>query len=182
MRELRLHVYDRKSDIKFLVDSGSIISLLSRSHATRKTSPEALRFTAGNGSCINTDGQHVLTLDLGLRRAFPWVFTVADVKSAIIGADFLAHYGLVVDLKRRRIADQTTPCYTEGVAHRAAVYGINVASPSPSTDGDIPQPLKDLIAKYSELLQPISAPSGGPSVAVQHHIVTTGPPVFSRPH
>ena len=181
MRELRLHVYDRKSDIKFLVDSGSIISLLPRSHATRKTSPEILKLTAANGSCINTYGQHVLTLDLGLRRAFPWAFVVADIKSDIIGADFLAHYGLAVDLKRRRIADQTTPCYTESVAHRAAVYGINVASPSPSTDGHIPQPLKDLIAKYSELLQPSSAPSGGPSAAVQNYIVTIGPPVFSRP-
>ena len=56
-----------------------------------------------------------------------------------------------------------------------------MAAPGPSTDEDIPQPLKDLITKYSKLLQPSSAPSGVPSAAVQHHIVMTGPPVFSRP-
>ena len=99
MRELRLHVYDRKLDIKFLVDPGSIISLLPRSHSTGKTPSETLKLTAANGSCINTYGQHVLTLDLGLRRAFSWIFIVADVKSVIIVADFFTHYGLVVDLK-----------------------------------------------------------------------------------
>ena len=53
----------------------------------RKTSPRVLKLTAANGSSISTYGQRMLTVDLGLSCAFPWAFIVADVKSAILGAD-----------------------------------------------------------------------------------------------
>ena len=35
---------------------------------------------AANGSPIQTYGTKRMTIDLGLRRPFVWVFTVADVK------------------------------------------------------------------------------------------------------
>ena len=107
-RDLRLHVTDKKSGIEFLVDSGSILSLLPRSQVTQKLVPRELRLTAANGSNITTYGQHILVIDLGLRRPLTWVFTVADVRSAILGADFLAHYDLVVSLNQRQF-DLSTP-------------------------------------------------------------------------
>ena len=124
--ELRLHVFDRRAGIKFLVDSGSTISLLPRSYAQQKTNPQELRLTAATGSNIATFGERVLTVDLGLRRAISWAFVVADVSSAILGAEFLTYYDLIVDLKRQRITDSLTPCYSEGVAQRADVVSVNV--------------------------------------------------------
>ena len=102
-RELRLHVFDRGAGVKFLVDSGSAISLLPRSYAQQKANSHELRLTAANGSNIATFGERVLTVDLGLRRAFSWAFVVADVRSAILGTDFLTYYDLIVDLKRRAL-------------------------------------------------------------------------------
>ena len=29
---------------------------------------------------------------IGLRRSFPWIFTIAQVKTSILGADFLSHF------------------------------------------------------------------------------------------
>lgn len=58
---------------------------------------------------IDTYGSEVKTLAFGLRRAIRWYFTVADVKSAIIGADLLAHYDLLIDLKNKRLIDQNVP-------------------------------------------------------------------------
>ncbi|GFU78933.1 hypothetical protein TNCV_307741 [Trichonephila clavipes] len=41
-------------------------------------------------------------LNLGLRRPFIWTFIIADVSSPIIGADFLKHFNLLIDLKKKR--------------------------------------------------------------------------------
>nr|VZI15550.1 unnamed protein product [Spirometra erinaceieuropaei] len=63
---------------------------------------------AANNSSIPTFGQRSITLDLGLRRIFRWVFIIADVSVALIGADFLAQFNLLVDLKNRRLVDCST--------------------------------------------------------------------------
>jgi hypothetical protein len=36
-----------------------------------------------------------------LRRDFTWRFIIADVTQPIIGADFLSHYGLFVNLRKK---------------------------------------------------------------------------------
>ncbi len=58
-----------------------------------------------DGSSIATYGVHSRTLNIGLRRTFRWVFVIANVKQAILGADFLQHFGLVVDIGRRTLSD-----------------------------------------------------------------------------
>ena len=37
-----------------------------------------------------------------------WTFVVADVAFNILGADFLAHHNLLVDMRQRRLVDPTT--------------------------------------------------------------------------
>ena len=140
-----------------------MISLLPRSYAPQKSPPGALQLTAANGSTIATYGQHVLTIDLGLRRAFAWAFTVADVRSAIIGADFLAHHGLVVDIRRQRITDVATPCFAEGTTQRAALHGIYVVSPAIHATEELQPRLDKLLSEFGGLFQPSSAPKAGRS-------------------
>ncbi|GFX71235.1 transposon Tf2-8 polyprotein [Trichonephila clavipes] len=40
-------------------------------------------------------------LNLDLRRPFIWTFIIADVSSPIIGADFLRHFNILIDLKKK---------------------------------------------------------------------------------
>ncbi|ROT82932.1 hypothetical protein C7M84_023917 [Penaeus vannamei] len=55
----------------------------------------------GNWAPINTYGEYSRSLSLEGEPAqrFQWIFLVADVPQPIIGADFLAHYGLTVDFQ-----------------------------------------------------------------------------------
>lgn len=63
---------------------------------------------AANGTVIKTYGIKSLILDLGLRKAFQWTFVIADVRQPILGADFLTHFNLTVNLNLRKLMDQVT--------------------------------------------------------------------------
>lgn len=65
-----------------------------------------------NGFQINTYGQKLLQLDLGLRRSFKWPFIIADVDKPIIGADFLKHFNILVDICGKKLIDITTSVYS----------------------------------------------------------------------
>ena len=67
-----------------------------------------IRLVAVNGASILTFGKCSLTLNLGLRRTFRWVFVIANVHIPIIGADFLHHYSLVVDMTNSWLVDSIT--------------------------------------------------------------------------
>lgn len=73
---------------------------------------------AANGSRIKTFGEKRLNLNLSLRREFQWNFIIADVDQPIIGADFLKHYGLLVDVKNNKLIDSTTKIHVIGKTSR----------------------------------------------------------------
>ena len=70
------------------------------SHTERKHPQHGCNLLAVNGSAIATYGKCSLTLNLGLRRTFWWVFIVANVQ---FPGDFLRHYSLLVNIKRSRL-------------------------------------------------------------------------------
>ncbi|VDL84986.1 unnamed protein product [Schistocephalus solidus] len=61
-----------------------------------------------NTSRIATVGTRSISLDIGLQRVFSWVFVVTDIPYAILDADFLASFDLMVDCRYSRLRDQTT--------------------------------------------------------------------------
>ena len=110
-----LHIHDRINNLTFLVDTGAAVSVLPPSSTDRKHPQTHFNLQAANGSHIPTFGQKSLTLDLGLRRSFPWIFVVADVGRPLLGADFLHHFHLTVDLNKRTLVDGTTQLTIAGV-------------------------------------------------------------------
>ena len=70
---------------------------------------------ATNNLPIVTYGTCLLMLNLGLCCTFRWVFMVANVRNPILGADFLKHYGLVVDMRRTRLLDTRSQLSVQGV-------------------------------------------------------------------
>ena len=97
--EKRLHILDKSNNIKFLIDSGSVVSVLPKSHILSKNiqSDDNIQLFAANGSLISTYGTKQLHVDLGLRRPYTWIFIIANVQSAIIGADLLHHHALLLE-------------------------------------------------------------------------------------
>ncbi|BHF83082.1 hypothetical protein SprV_0802622400 [Sparganum proliferum] len=123
---------------------------------------------------ITTFGTCSLSLDIGLRRLFPWVFVVADIPCAILGADFLAAFDLLVDCRQSRLHDKTTNLIVRGISSSDASRHLAVLDPEPENT------FRQLLAKYPGLTRPNLNVSIPPHDVV-HHIRTTGPPVFSRP-
>lgn len=169
-QKARLLIRDRKSGISFLVDTGADISVLPRNLAGQSSAPSKLKLFAANNSVINTYGQKLLNLNFGLRRSFLWNFVIADVAQPIIGADFLQHFGLLVDLRGKNISDQTTNLSQSGKL-------VNVTTQSISTICHTIY--NDILSEYKD----ITIPTGIKKLAqhnVFHHILTEGPPVAQR--
>ncbi|GFU44021.1 hypothetical protein TNCV_4963361 [Trichonephila clavipes] len=97
-----LFLLDRKSGQKFLIDSGSEICVIPPSPTMNKSPPSNFSLFAANNTKIPAHGMVRKELNLGLRRPFIWTFIIADVSSPIIGADFLKHFNLLIDLKKKK--------------------------------------------------------------------------------
>ena len=94
-----LYVADKNHKCKYLIDTGAAVSVLPKSCANRISDADCLPLVVANNTTINTYGDSKRVVDVGLKCEYPWTFIVADVKKPIIGADFLIHYNLLVDLK-----------------------------------------------------------------------------------
>ncbi|GFX36791.1 transposon Ty3-I Gag-Pol polyprotein [Trichonephila clavipes] len=92
---------NRKSGQKFLIDSGSAICVIPPSPTMNKSPQSNFSLFAANNTKISAYGMVRTELNLGLRRPFIWTFIIADVSSPIIGADFLKHFYLLIDLKKK---------------------------------------------------------------------------------
>ena len=164
---------DRRSGLRFLVDTGAEASVIPPSRTERKHRQEHSGLQAVNGTPIATYGSRSLTLDLGLRRTFRWVFTIADIQSPILGADFLRNYCLLVDMRRHRLSDTLTQLNVQGIVSQ-------VSSPSPTFLGTKIQSEYDaILADFPAVTRPCNSEQPIKH-NVTHHITTTGPPVTAR--
>ncbi|BHF58900.1 hypothetical protein SprV_0100185500 [Sparganum proliferum] len=159
---------------RFLVDTGAQISVIPPTPADRRCPNHGLYLQAVNSSPIATFGFRSLSLDIGLRRLFPWIFVVADIPCAILGADLLAAFDLLVDCRQSRLHDKTTNLTVRGTSSSDASRQLAVLDLEPEN------PFRQLLAKYPGLTRP-NFNVYIPTHDVVHHIRTTGPPVFSRP-
>ncbi|KAL1518322.1 hypothetical protein ABEB36_001961 [Hypothenemus hampei] len=170
-KQNRLVVLDRAGMLKFLIDTGADVSVIPNSKSGRYVRPAtSFKLYAANGSAIDTFGEKILTLDLGLRRPMPWNFIVADVTQPILGADFLCHHGILVDLRRKRLIDGFTL-----IAIQAAVDVLK--TPNISTVGNN-RNYQDLLKEYLDITRPNL--KKGAIHDIQHHIITKGRPIAER--
>lgn len=161
------YVVDKNTGTRFLVDTGSEVSVLPPSLSDQKHSPDKLTLTAVNNTSITTYGKRSLTLNLGLRRSFPWIFIIADIQKPIIGADFLRHFGLLVDMRQHQLTDTATQLFVQGILSPEV-------SPSPSILPKQPDNIYlKLVSEFPALTQ-VCSPGSPVKHEVTHHIETTG--------
>ncbi|GFR32454.1 retrovirus-related Pol polyprotein from transposon opus [Trichonephila clavata] len=124
----RLYLSDRTSRSKYLIDTGADVSVIPLITVSKHLPPASLQLFAANGTVISTYGQKLVTLDLGLRRVFKWPFIIAGVSQPIIGADFLRHYGLLVDIRHGCLVDSLTKLHTQGMVQQGNNSGIEAVN------------------------------------------------------
>ena len=167
-------VSDAHTHTRFLVDTGSEVSVIPPTPADRRHSPDSRTLTAVNNTSICTYGQRSLTLNLGLRRSLPWIFVIADVQKPILGADFLRHYGLMIDMHKCKLIDTHTHLQVQGILSSGF-------SPRPSLcPKDTSNPYRKLLTEFPALTQ-ITTPDTPVKHDITHYVETTGPPVSARP-
>ncbi|XP_064462765.1 uncharacterized protein LOC135373598 [Ornithodoros turicata] len=166
------YVREQASARRYLIDTGAEVSVIPASRTDRRQQ-SLYSLTAVNGSRIPVYAQRSLTLNLGLRRTFRWIFLVADVTQPIIGADFLTHHHLLVDMRRRKLIDSSTSLTVSGI--RSSLQSLRIVFYQDSSN-----PFLAILRDFPQLTRP---PDWTQPVkhSVVHHIETTGPPVFTRP-
>ncbi|XP_065094620.1 uncharacterized protein LOC135715149 [Ochlerotatus camptorhynchus] len=128
---------------------------------------------AANGSRIATYGTEICRPTFDLRRNFPWRFILADVTTPILGANFLKHYGLIVDLRGECLIDKMTNIKARGQINLIAegLFGLNAFSGSNDYGG--------LLSEYSDVTRP-RLPNQEVKHNVKHTIKVEGPPCNSK--
>lgn len=168
----RLFVTDRRTKTQFLVDTGSDLCVFPCSALKERRPKSTYQLSAANGSTIDTYGDVLLRLDLGLRREFSWRFTVANVTKPIIGVDFLAHFHIIVDCRNQRLIDDTTSLS----ATAAPTKSSDIISSVKIMTGDTQY--HALLKKFPEITRPPTGTERLHQHNTVHHIKTTpGPPI-----
>lgn len=169
----RFFVQDKRTLLRFLVDSGASVScfpvkLLSQAEIQKRSD---FCLYAANGSRIHTYGLKCLELDLGFRRNFSFNFVIADVSHPIMGVDFLERFGLVLDVKNRMLIDNITSLKQKTSSSSAISTGLTPISTNSS--------YHEILFKFPDILNLPLNIKPKPH-AIQHYIETKGPPVFSK--
>lgn len=168
----RLYVTDKSSKIQFLVDTGADLCVYPRRLLQGRWTRISYDLSAANGTIIPTYGTILFTLNLGLRREFSWRFVIADVNQPIIGADFLSFYGLLVDMRNKRLYDQTTSLAAKGQTVADSSPSVKVVSGTSVYHA--------LLQKYIDITRPRGTPSSIKHQTKHHIEVTPGPPVAEK--
>ena len=167
-----LRIHDPQTNYKFLIDTGAQVSVIPATPQDKKHQMSSSNLTAANGSTIKSYGYKSLSLTLGLRRQFRFVVLVADVQEPILGADFLYHFNLVVDIRNRRLRDPLTNLSTTGDIQTTSLHSVTMLQ---STDS-----FSKLLSEYPDITAPRQRDS--PIChSTTHHIETKGPPSSARP-
>lgn len=169
----RLFITDRQNNRKYLIDTGADVSIIPKTFFPKIKNSNFYKLFAANGTPIHTYGKTLLNINLGLRRNFKWNFIIADVSHAIIGADFLDHYALLVDIRKKRLID----CITQFKAtcnYQHANYQRVTTINSSINYFNIVQNFKSITIPPTFINKTVN------KSIVAHQIVTNGQPIFSR--
>ena len=167
-------VCDKVSSHHFMVNNGAELSVIPPSLADRRNLDLGFMLQAINKMSISTYGWHLLSLNFGLRQNFSFVFVIADVYTALLGANFLNTFDLKVDVHQSHLEDHTTGLCIQGRLSACSPLDLCVCC-LPSGPG-----FASLLNHYPQLLHSSSS-SSEVRHDIVHHIRTSGLLVFARP-
>ena len=169
-----LTLHDAKTNQSFLIDTGAEVSVVPATEQERQGAPLQKELVAANGSRIRCFGEKKVRLQIS-PRTYEWQFLVAEVRRPVIGADFLTHSSLLVDLRNKQLVHQeewnATPL--QRTRRRSRITSLAFAASAN------PSPLTRLFAEFPTITVP-DFKIDQPKHAVRHTIETKGQPVRAK--
>ena len=167
-----LHITDKKTNDKWLVDGGALLSIIPPTPQQRLKGPNDIKLKAANGSDIPCFGYTNRTIVIGT-QSYNFDFIVADVQCRILGADFLAKNYLAPNHRDAELIN------LQDYSTLPAEHARGCTSIPVNFVNQIDDPYYTLLDKYPDICTP-SFTLKDPQHGVRHHIPTTGNPVQSR--
>lgn len=155
---------------RFLIDTGAEVSILPATNSQRSL-PPLMNLHAANATQIAVFKRQTVKLSLGFQRTFDWTFYVAEISQPILGADFLTHFNLIVDVKNHKLYDSSKLKFAKTVDAPGSSTMISTIKAD--------NPYASLLKSFPELTQPYSA-AVPVKHNVTHHIETTGRPTYAK--
>ena len=146
---------DKLSKLSFLVDTGAVFSVIPHSSSQPANGPH---ITNASGSPIACWGTREQLINVGGNQ-YKWTFLLAAVAFPILGADFLGHFDLLVDLHRCRLINGKT---RNSIKLSSPPVDSVFASIGIRRGGSSSTPLQQL------------SNIGSPTAALQHRLSNTG--------
>ena len=165
-----LFLVDGHSAKRFLVDTGAAVSVSQASLRDINGGSHMRSLVAANGSNIATYGTRRMNIRLE-NQYHTWLLILADVKTPLLGADFLQANGLLVDLQSRRLVNATSFASSTVRQSNQTSLGLHHV-----TSDD---PYSRLLEQFPTITRPVFS-SKSVRHSVEHFIQTEGPPVHAR--
>ena len=161
-------VTDALSRRRCLLDTGSQVSLWPPLPTTSQLQQSSVRLTAANGTAIKSFGHHRREIKNG-GKSYTFLFLNAQVPRPILGLDFLQTFGMMLDLRLRRLIHGRVS--TRFAAASSPISGVNAIQSSS---------FARLLSDFPEITD-ASRASCSSNHDVECYIPTTGPPVKTAP-
>lgn len=165
-----LYLIDSKTKKEFLVDSGAEISVYPATMHEKQTLAMSETLVAANGSGIKTFGKRELHLEFDPLK-FTWSFLIADIQKPILGADFFAHFDLLIDFSTRCLIQAST-------LQRIPVHSKPGTTPALYLVGT-PDEFSKIMLEFPDILK-LDFRKTNLKHHVEHFIETTGPPIHHK--
>ena len=107
---------------------------------------------------------------------YTWNFQLAPVSVPLLGADFLEHFNLIIDIKGCRLvhADCPKDVIRATPGSQPAFQSVSFLS--------TPHAVQNLLKDFPDVLSSDGFSASKPRHGVKHHLLTQpGPPVFAKP-
>ncbi|XP_066975360.1 uncharacterized protein [Macrobrachium rosenbergii] len=155
-----------------LVDAGAMHLVFPPSGEDRRhTLDPTTCLTTANGSPILSNGTKLLLISI-LGWRYSWELIIADVRTPLLGVDFLAHFSLAVDVGCKRLLD-TQSCQS---------LHLSPGPREPVICSITPHQYGSLLKEFLEVFKPeLRQMPGTPARhGIYHHIKTKGIPMHAK--
>ncbi|XP_066940958.1 uncharacterized protein [Macrobrachium rosenbergii] len=155
-----------------LVDTGAMRSVFLPSGEDRRRPLDPTTcLTAANRSPILSYGTKLLSISI-LGRGYSWEFIITDVRTPLLGADFLTHFSLAVDVDRKCLLD-TQSCQS---------LPLSAGPREPAIRSIAPHQYGSLLKEFPEVFKPelCQMPGTPAKHRIYHYIKIKGPPTHAK--